>query len=189
MLAVVLSKWVGDAFGKGGMYPFNICFTHLILYVNMENYWQQSLKFSSGFKTLTMCSVMIATLSWTCTHFWITRKSLRTHLLPKMLQNQGVCATRGEMLWGQNCKIKESNSYVLALLKKRPAWDMVAFIGLYATETFATKIDILHRGWLHGKWFWKRLWQNQSWQSSLRGCVYLVHACCIQKWWTILFLF
>jgi chloride channel 3/4/5 len=38
MLAVVLSKWVGDAFGKGGMYPFNICFTHLILYVNMENY-------------------------------------------------------------------------------------------------------------------------------------------------------
>ena len=29
MLAVVLSKWVGDAFGKGGMYPFNICFTHL----------------------------------------------------------------------------------------------------------------------------------------------------------------
>ena len=24
MLAVVMSKWVGDAFGKGGMYPFNI---------------------------------------------------------------------------------------------------------------------------------------------------------------------
>ena len=24
MLAVVMSKWIGDAFGKGGMYPFNI---------------------------------------------------------------------------------------------------------------------------------------------------------------------
>ena len=23
MLAVVISKWVGDAFGKGGMYPFS----------------------------------------------------------------------------------------------------------------------------------------------------------------------
>lgn len=41
-------------------------------------------------KSLTHCSAMMAILSSTCILFWTIKRNLRTHLLLRMLQNQGL---------------------------------------------------------------------------------------------------